>query len=596
MGNKKSVSAGDISFDHQDRSIPFPVRRIESASILWLNERWFIEKGINILATETLADVEANLLKEFAVESITDLNLDDGGTVQEVSHYLWADMYGGSGGTHHGGSGRAGSINGYNAKGIGRTPLAADNVDFHHSHGYMWLHEAIREIIASEVAAAELPYGAIPIIALIDTGIDFDDVDASEYRRRVIVVRPDFFRPAHFERSIFFGSSGTEDSYQYHDAIRVRNMVKQAVQPDGVFPNGQASLVEMFAKFGQQIGAARALRLWQGQFLSSNLSIDGALVDFGAFCAMPDWRCAERALGECFGNEDHQIHSAIKSVFFNFWKYDRSGCHLADQAISTIQSNISSSFKSYIYQGLGLNLVDNEKYNQELYLKTLKYYNKSQMQNVIYEDQASLNNPWIYKYFSLACKNDSSDEAELCKQYLTYIDNNFPNYLFKSAMRFKVENFFKPREDIYPDRLDSFSKKYVGSDTRKFTHSRQKIERLICSKINASRRIFPLFPDEFVIVYHLIEGAFSIFLALIRSEMKWIVSGPLIENCTIIGDAIFEDKLFNDKKLKLGSGKFAYLMFDYSDLSSINGNILILNKKINNEIKFDFNIKTLTAP
>ncbi len=228
-----------------------------------------------------------------------------------------ADLYGATGGADHGGSGRCGIFGGFNAKGIGRTPLVSDNVDAIHKTGLMSLAEAIREVIISEICHSELPHGAVPILAVIDRGFAHSTVPNVPEERSAIVVRPNFIRPAHLERSIFFGDAGARTSHQYVDASRVAEAARAVSRGAGVYPG----VKQIFSRLAEQLGAALAYRLWPGRFLTSNLSIDGAFVDFGAFRAVPSWRRCLGLAGECFGSETQQLRLGFASVLYYYAKY-----------------------------------------------------------------------------------------------------------------------------------------------------------------------------------------------------------------------------------------------------------------------------------
>jgi hypothetical protein len=292
---------------------PFEVRRLPHARLLWLNERWLVDAGTAPQDTRARAGFAARMLHDFAVTS----RASDVPGTSACQHTLYADRYGGTGGAAHGGSGRCGSKDGFIAKGIGKTPLVTEHVDIYHKNGRMSVDEAIREAINAEIAQRELPWGAVPTVAIIDAGFDFPYGEKAELRRAAIVVRPSFIRPAHFERSIFFGAGGYRDSAQFLDAQRVRDATRAAVAAPALYP----SLLEMFRRFAQQIGTARAHRLWQGRFLSSNVSIDGALVDFGSFRAVPNWRRTVGLAGEFFGTEMEQVRHVFLSVAGFFGKY-----------------------------------------------------------------------------------------------------------------------------------------------------------------------------------------------------------------------------------------------------------------------------------
>lgn len=217
--------------------VPFPVGRLPDASLLWLNERWFHDLGMAIHDTPTRARISASLLERFAVTSI-EAHCVAGSFGGQT---LGADRYGGSGGAIHGGSGRCGSDGMLIAKGTGPTPLVSEAHDWSHSHGCLYLYDAIREAVASEILNAEAPHGAVPIVAIIDAGFSLARTDADEPERCAILIRPAFLRLAHFERSLYFGTSGSANSDQFQDSLRVKDAIHFAdehAQLDAGNPNG----------------------------------------------------------------------------------------------------------------------------------------------------------------------------------------------------------------------------------------------------------------------------------------------------------------------------------------------------------------------
>lgn len=293
-------------------AVHFEVRRLPNARLLWLNGRWLTDVGMASAEQGAREGFVARLLDDFAVTS----GASDVPGTRDCAHTLYADRYGGTGGALHGGSGRCGIRNGFIAKGIGKTPLVDENVDVYHRSGRLPLGEAIAETIHAEIVNRELPWGAVRTVAIIDAGFEYPHGPDAEPRRAAILVRPSFIRPAHFERSIFFGSGGRRDSAQFQDAGRVREACANAASSTLAPP-----LREMFRRFAQQLGTARARRLWQGRFLSSNVSIDGALVDFGSFRALPNWRRTVGLAGECFGAEAEHLRHTFISVAGYFAKY-----------------------------------------------------------------------------------------------------------------------------------------------------------------------------------------------------------------------------------------------------------------------------------
>jgi hypothetical protein len=291
--------------------VDFEVRRLKGARLLWLNTRWFLEDGIDVTNPKTHAQVADWLTATYGVVSTA--SRPSGGSCG----WLQADRYGGTDGAIHGGSGRCGGSGRFHGKGVGRTPLVSEQSDEQHKSGFLTLKESVREVVGSELCRAELAHGAVPVIAILDAGFSFRPTPEAELEPAVIVVRPNFIRPAHLERSIFFGTSGTRSSDQYLDAQRVKSAVRAFTACGSGFP----AIGEMFGRLAEQIGCSRALRLWQGRFLSSNVTVEGALVDFGAFRSVPNWSRCHGLAGEYFGGELGQLKRAFLSVAYYATKY-----------------------------------------------------------------------------------------------------------------------------------------------------------------------------------------------------------------------------------------------------------------------------------
>lgn len=290
---------------------PNAARRLRGASVLWLNDRWFGEAGIDLARDGERDHVERWLLATYGVSIPSPHEPDD--LYVGPPRTLGADRYGGTGGTVHGGSGRCLFASGFNVKGAGRTSLVSDATDWYHSHGCLWLEEAIRESLYSELAARVFPGGAVPVIAILDAGAGIYWDDGSIGERRALVVRPNFVRLAHLQRSLFFGSAGHPGSEQHLDALKCRDVA------EAVWRNGAASpsTLEIAERIGRQIGFARFHRLWPGPFFSSNFTLDGQLVDFGSFRSMPDWKRRQGAVTDLpFGDEHLGVLPTLHSLSF----------------------------------------------------------------------------------------------------------------------------------------------------------------------------------------------------------------------------------------------------------------------------------------
>ncbi|HVZ29030.1 MAG TPA: hypothetical protein VG839_01460, partial [Asticcacaulis sp.] len=195
----------------------------------------------------------------------------------------WADRYGGQGIGACGGSARAAFVNGYHVKGIGKTPLLSARNDEAHSTGCVSLDEAIRETIFSE-KMSQFPWSVVPNLAILTTGLDFGadmppGLSGSEGGGKVLVVRPAFLRPAHFERAVAAVLPDIKTGEK--DAARVVHMIKGLLAL-----TGQESLRDVFLRFwarwAEQLAYGLVNRLSQHAHSTSNICLSGQLIDFGA--------------------------------------------------------------------------------------------------------------------------------------------------------------------------------------------------------------------------------------------------------------------------------------------------------------------------
>lgn len=306
--------------------VPFVARRLARATVAWLNERWFLERGIDVTRAATRARACAWLVDELGYQVPDPGDPDDAYRPEERTFH--ADRYGGSGHVPHGGSGRAGLAGCFQAKGIGPTPLVGDVRAWSYSHGRAWLEEGVREAICAEVAAAEMPHGALPVVAVLDAGLRHRLPSGELGERRALIVRPAALRLAHFERAPMFRAGdpgGERQTSETADVDRVRGAIAalraglEGAPAPGLRVRGLAEALERVA---EQAAFGQVHRLCHGGYLTSNVTLNGELLDFGSFRSVGDWSKVlplDNMPG--FGDELLLLVPAIQSLCFFFRKY-----------------------------------------------------------------------------------------------------------------------------------------------------------------------------------------------------------------------------------------------------------------------------------
>ncbi|UUL82579.1 hypothetical protein [Sphingomonas qomolangmaensis] len=353
-------------------AVPTPVRAIR-ARVLWINRRWWTQYTKTSINQREYCDIRDWLLDSFAVNTVTK---------GQTDAVLAADRYGSNSGSLHGGSGRCAMLGNFNAKGIGPTGLVPHVSIGTHEDGRVSLAEAIREAVSSEIAARELPYGSVPIVAILG----LQDDAAGE----AIVVRPNFIRPAHFQRSVFFGSSGFQGADQQIDAVRVRDAIDAAIaRPQAI---GYPGLPALILRYAAQIGASQAHRLWQGRFLSANVSVTGALVDFGSFRAVPSWHRYFGEPGEFFGRDAGALARTAKALNATFAAHGYQS--LLQTAEPDMKGAIEAAFLRAVHDALHLSAFPR---SSEIPGLLLGLFDRQQRQSAQIGDSTGVFRlPWLY--------------------------------------------------------------------------------------------------------------------------------------------------------------------------------------------------------
>jgi hypothetical protein len=291
------------------------MERLPNPRVLWMNDRELPSMVPAFANRASKSAVEDDLI---AATALVTTYSNEGRLSAGIA---FADRYGGDSIGSHGGSGRSVSTNVFHVKGIGRTPLVSSTADNFHASGGAYLEECCREIILSELASAEFPFGAVPSLALIDSGnsVVWDTDKGPKVERMTLLVRPSFLRAAHFERATNFFSSNPREGSLDHN--RVSMTFKNAIEMWGK-QNLVNTYLIFLERWAEQIAYGFAHRLTHCGYTTSNTCFDGRLVDFGATAAMPSWASIKTMPNiPRFGNEFAVVVSAAQSLGFYFGQF-----------------------------------------------------------------------------------------------------------------------------------------------------------------------------------------------------------------------------------------------------------------------------------
>ncbi len=269
----------DIS-QFNDLLVDFPASHVKDAAAIWVTKQALEDAVLERPDAWTKASVQ----KRFAycipsTETFAGLSFDESDRTR-----LYADRYGGVGIGPNGGAGRTGIVDGFQIKGIGKTPLLGkypDNMEWHFNGG-MSLIDGVLEAINSEVFGHILPVGVVKVCALIYLGPEAAYMPTGDWGSErgpgALLVRESCLRPAHFLRAAHF-KVRSECQGLIDDVERTRRVNKQLFAQLGGHHGVIRQVGDFLSRCAQQFAFAQAFRIWHGVLSPSNLAFDGRWLD-----------------------------------------------------------------------------------------------------------------------------------------------------------------------------------------------------------------------------------------------------------------------------------------------------------------------------
>lgn len=524
--------------------IPFMAKRLRNPSLVWTNQRWFMRRGVDIASPLAHTEVETWLLDSFAFA--IPLTRDPEEAFAGEWRTFNADRYGGgNGGVSHGGSGRVGTLGAFQVKGIGATPLVGDIDNWSYSHGCLWLEEAIREAICGEIADQEFPCGAVPVIAIIDTGLSYPFEDGRVGERRALLVRPLAFRPAHLERAALFSAGDGTRQEQLFDVKRVKDAVRVFTSTDqmrneiGITVKDAKELVQNIAR---QIAFGQVHRLFHGGYFSSNLCINGELLDFGSFRSLPDWgKSFVMDHVPPFGDEIRLLALIIESLVFHLNKYRVDpGPQLEKVGLIEIaKTTIQNEFTSNVLTLWGLRPEDADEW--KCFVDCIRrYYTRQQERLRSYASLVEQSGEWIYH----CLVGGSIDVVE--QSWIDEIDDllrvKFGSNERANCIRMlswlTASRLLEPRIYLFREVLQNSIYGAIGGDAT-ISPEPTVVRALIDRIVSKSRRHWPLLPLGFQVRSQVCCAGSSALIcarAVDDGVFVWL-EGAVIDDCWVAFNA-----------------------------------------------------------
>ena len=188
------------------------------------------------------------------------------------------------------GDGRTSVDGDENFKGVGPTGMVNPHTEEGHNSGTLKIDHAILEAVWSKLLDLELPYGANRVRGILGTNT-MEDRDGHP-GLRVVIVRDDFLRPAHFitnETSAKVGRSIIDGERVRKAILNLPEALPQPTQAvTGINRKTKLSLGlnEFIDRFAIQAAYLWSHSMYHGAMSPSNVTLQGAAADFGTFQAL----------------------------------------------------------------------------------------------------------------------------------------------------------------------------------------------------------------------------------------------------------------------------------------------------------------------
>ena len=476
--------------------VPFAVRRLAHPKLLWTNRRWFAARGFDLSVPAQREKIGSWLLNEFAF-AVKD-SRDPDHAFLAPAKTVHADRYGTTGLGRHGGSARVMTIGKFQVKGIGRTPLTGVNVKWDHSQGWCGLEEAISEALFGELVDEEFPFGGNPVIAIIDAGLlQHPQGELTPKYRRALIVRPSVVRPAHMLRAPLFANSihgpqshhvdvrRTFDAIRWFQGLADEERVKLGLPRD---------LQELASRLAHQAAFSEVFRIFSGGMFASNVSLTGALLDFGATTAVRTWgNAVYPGQGPGFGRDIKVLGAAFKELSLYFSKatgFEVSSALLID----VLEQEYRRRFDEYLLRLAGDCSTAERRKSRQPVAQTLRaLFDTQQTHSWFMEDSLAT---WQKGPDWFVCHPLTYPVGELRPEPDGGLRRQFPRSLLDPAPQLMVRNLaplhcLDKQQITYRLRTSGV----VSGDDR-FAPDAGAVARFIDDTLQEGRRYWPRLPDD----------------------------------------------------------------------------------------------------
>ncbi|WP_045860048.1 hypothetical protein [Teredinibacter purpureus] len=337
--------------------VPVEVSRVRFPNLVW--------KSDSIRETDKeFVNKYSVIIPESEFFSEVDIDADSEGSA-------FADRYGGYGGASNGGGARCVNLDGRQIKGVGANKLLGKSViNSWYSHGTLNIVDAVCEVIYSNILSEILPCGVVECHGLVLLakessfyGEDITSISDAERCWGALIVRDECVRPAHFLRARNYIPLDEWKWQLQSDVVRVRGISKAVDNELGDRLKFVEHLSKVVRAQANQFAFAKAARIIHGSTTSSNLTVDGAWIDFAATTFLPTGKNFQTGTNqEPFQDEWRNVEDIVVEYADTHTKFNNYDIHI-DPLLTYYNEAMDFYFHKHSAYVLGVSYEKWPEYN-----------------------------------------------------------------------------------------------------------------------------------------------------------------------------------------------------------------------------------------
>jgi hypothetical protein len=349
------------------------------------------------------------------------------------------------------------------------------------------------------------------------------------------------------------------------DAARVRTVAESFLTRNDAEINRffkSRSPTDIFSRVAKQMAFGAAHRLSHGSYISSNIGINGELIDFGTFHSRPQWIREARSDGTVSRTDLEYLDTAVESASYYF-KTSSAFCARSLGYMKTFKTVLrriyERAFQDECLAMLGL-FPSHDSATGILASRMWQYFCCQQrVSPAAFTDL--LSSPWLWPVLPMALATDKPQGT--LNSDLVVIVNAVKNCIKNKNDRMRIQGTILrclcPRPGLYPNGLMRSVSDAIASWRDFETGTSQIIANCIDLNIARNRRLWRELPTDTIVIAQCVQGCSNALLCVdVPSGQRYLrIEGDRLDQCIFAFGNLLEASLLEPLLVPLSNSRVA---------------------------------------